>query len=557
MRKIDLFRDYENAKLTKAHEFVLRRKSQTYYFDEIESCDIDGIPICVTRDNGRLSATFIPDTHVLAIGATRSGKTTGYVIPTMNILLKKKNKPSLVVSDPKLELYYSNAKKFEKQGYQVILLDFNNYAHSDCWNPLTKYYRLYREQTKAAYQIKTINLEDGRKVYEFRGERYETWDEVLAGLETFKECCMDEVEKGISAIAMTVVPKSQANDPFWDDSARDLFCAIIYGMLEDTVDGTVTEETFSFDTVIRILDSFSDSERDYDGGYFTHRSLETSKARRIAQKCILEQANNTRRCIASAFATKMNKFRDTCVRKITSRNTFEIEKLDGKKPTVIFLSYKDEEALHYDIISMFLTNLYTGLIEVARKKSSKLDRPFYFLLDEFGNLPKFNDFDKVISACGGRNIWFLLILQSYAQLYHVYGKEIAEIIKDNLNTHIFFGTNNPETKKEFSEECGKKTILSPISALNGGGELVERFEKDTVALVPVSALTHIEEGECIVTQMRDDVLLSRIERSYMCPEFAADCERADERVPVCNFLDKRYIYVPKKYKRTFASDFAN
>ena len=55
----------------------------------------------------------------------------------------------------------------------------------------------------------------------------------------------------------------------------------------------------------------------------------------------------------------------------------------------------------------------------------------------------------------------MLILQSYAQLYNIYGKETAEIIKDNLNAHIFFGTNNPETKREFSEECGKKTIISP------------------------------------------------------------------------------------------------
>ncbi len=70
------------------------------------------------------------------------------------------------------------------------------------------------------------------------------------------------------------------------------------------------------------------------------------------------------------------------------------------------------------------------------QKGSQLKRPFYFLLDEFGNLPKFNDFDKVISACGGRNIWFLLILQSYAQLDHIYKKEIG--IVDGHDSSSYF-----------------------------------------------------------------------------------------------------------------------
>jgi type IV secretion system protein VirD4 len=197
---------------------------------------------------------------------------------------------------------------------------------------------------------------------------------------------------------------------------------------------------------------------------------------------------------------------------------------------------------------MFLSNLYTELIGVARRKGAQLSRPFYFLLDEFGNLPKFNDFDKVISACAGRNIWFLLILQSYAQLNNIYGKETAEIIKDNLNAHVFFGTNNPETKREFSEECGKKTIIAPTSALNGTGESIERFEKDTVALVPVSALTKLKPGECIVTQMRDDILWSRFERSYTCPEFTSDNVNPNDRKSAVRFSDAKFTYVYKKNK---------
>ena len=90
MNNIELFKDYENAKLTTAEEFAGQNGSRTVPYRTLARQDIDGIPICVRRDgDGQLQVTFIEDTHLLAIGATRSGKTTGYVIPTLNILLNK------------------------------------------------------------------------------------------------------------------------------------------------------------------------------------------------------------------------------------------------------------------------------------------------------------------------------------------------------------------------------------------------------------------------------------------------------------------------------------
>ena len=547
MERIDLFKDYENAKLNSVEEYREINSGRTFRYDRLGEQDIDGIPICITKNKeSGLDVTFISDTHLLAIGATRSGKTTGYVIPTLNVLLNKKNKPSIVISDPKKELYNSNAAKFEKQGYKVILLDFTDYHHSDCWNPLTKYYRAYQKYLKILDEVELVDTPNGYR-NSFRGQVYESQIDLDYDIADAREEYLDYVEAGITALSNSIIPTLNTKDPFWEDSARDLLRAIIYGMLEDSGEnGVITENRFSFDTIIRIFDSFSDAQRgNYDGGYFTSRPLSSSKAHQLARKCIIEQAENTRRCISSSFAAKMNKFRDTCVRKITCTNTFEISELDGERPTAIFVVYKDEETLHYDIISLFLSNLYTGLIAIAREKGARLDRPFYFLLDEFGNLPQFKDFDKVISACGGRNIWFLLILQSYAQLCHVYGNETAEIIKDNLNVHVYFGTNNPQTKREFSEECGKKTIIAPTSALNGDGESINRFEKDTVALLPVSILDKIKPGECVVTQMGSDVLWSRIERSYLCPEFAFD-GNVRKHAQLVRFADPKYIYSPDR-----------
>ena len=77
MKSIELFKDYENAKLVTADEFIASHGEVTVKYSDLGTRCIDGIPICMKRDGaGDLQVTFTPDTHLLAIGATRSGKTS-------------------------------------------------------------------------------------------------------------------------------------------------------------------------------------------------------------------------------------------------------------------------------------------------------------------------------------------------------------------------------------------------------------------------------------------------------------------------------------------------
>lgn len=156
----------------------------------------------------------------------------------------------------------------------------------------------------------------------------------------------------------------------------------------------------------------------------------------------------------------------------------------------------------------------------------------------------FDLYHIAISDCFKDNPFTILnlIVQSFAQLEKVYEKSTAAIIMDNLNMHIFFGSCNYETKKSFSQECGMHTVISPISALDGATRTVEHYEKELVPLIPVSRLSEISDGECIITQMRGDVLWSKIERSYICPEYANGESTFIHRFSPIAFLDKRYAY---------------
>ncbi|MDE5856059.1 MAG: type IV secretory system conjugative DNA transfer family protein, partial [Anaeroplasmataceae bacterium] len=316
----------------------------------------------------------------------------------------------------------------------------------------------------------------------------------------------------------------------------------------------ITAEKFSFSTALTIMDSMRDgSGSNYnDEGFFTSRKL-TSKALALAKNCILENASTTRKCIISSFNTKMSIYKSSTIRLITSCNSFEMSELiDEEKPIAIFIAYKDELKAHYQVISSLVQNAYSYLIEHANQKTSgKLDVPFYFILDEFGNFPKITDFETVVSACAGRNIWFILILQSYAQLNNVYGQHIAEIIRDNLNLHVFIGSNNPETLDEFSRECGQITRISPLCALNGSKEEIENYQIETIPLMPKSILADLKVGECIVTEANCGyVLYSKLERYFQCEEFNKLPQADDKKYTTdINPLDRKYTYIRKPKTR--------
>ena len=192
---------------------------------------------------------------------------------------------------------------------------------------------------------------------------------------------------------------------------------------------------------------------------------------------------------------------------------------------------------------------YRLLIEHANAQSDgKRKIPFYFVLDEFGNFPEMKDFETTISACAGRNIFFILIMQSYAQLANVYGEAVASIVIENLNMHVFMGSNEPTTLDHFSKECGTRTRISPVSALRGTGYGFEHIDIEEVPLVPVSRLSRFEPGECVITEANCGyVLFSKLERYYLCKEFQG-LKRQDDKAYVghADPLDAKYVYGTKR-----------
>jgi len=418
---------------------------------------------------------------------------------------------------------------------------------------MTEIYRAYIRARNTIDEV--VLIEEGDNVKnEFLGRIYTDLNKLDRAINEVKTRRMGEVEKMISAFALMVCPSLSVKEPSWEDGARQLFEAFIYGMIEDIDrrENPITEKNFSMNTLITIAESINVGDLEIkDQGFFTGRN-EESKAKILARDILISTPRNTRAGYYTTLATKLAPFREVMTRTITSCNSFEFKDLLGDKPVAIFIDFRDEIRMSYNTIQLFIQALYTFLIgEANTMPNHRLEIPWYFVLDEFGNFPAIKDFDTVISACAGRNIWFILVMQSYAQLDNVYESKVAKIVRDNLNVKVFFGSNDYSTLSEFSNECLFRTRIAPTGALNGEDEQIRTRQPETIPLVTRSRLALLSAGECVVREVGAPVLDSRMERYFLCEEMN-DLPKADEREYHSNIdpYSEKYLYKVKRIRKS-------
>ncbi len=130
--------DLEDTHFLTAHEIKNNEGLTVVRFTDLSE-KVDGVPVAAKANKQGTDAEVIlaKPIHTLVIGTTGSGKTTTFVSPTIEILARTKSKPSMVITDPKGELYTLHADTLKKQGYKVQVLNLSEVYSSARWNPFS------------------------------------------------------------------------------------------------------------------------------------------------------------------------------------------------------------------------------------------------------------------------------------------------------------------------------------------------------------------------------------------------------------------------------------
>lgn len=522
----------------------LDKSFKNCYYTELGEFSHTGVPFKVIRKGNKLRIYFTPDCHALIVGATGTGKTVSFIEPALQICSGLKNKPSFFVTDAKGELYSHHSLKMKEAGYEILLLDLTEPYNSIQWNPLEIIYDNWQKQLHLEEEIlkhtndPVKNYPNFIKVgdiqndewYEFDGKAFATLKDALLEVEVNKSKIKDDCFENIDDISAAICTIENEREKSWEQGARDYFKAVLIAMLEDSENESLgmTRERFNFFNAYKIA---MNKEEDFEvvKQYFNGRSP-LSKTRQLAANITQTNAKTTRDGYMSTLNTKLSMFADNGISFLTSKNGIDFYNFD-EKPTAFFIKIPDERATRYSLASVCISQAYKQFVAKARAnervnadKMAHLKRPVLYLMDEFANLPKVNELEKIITVARSRWIYLNMAIQSYSQLQNVYGKEVSDIVRGNCKATIYLGTPDLLTRKEFSEELGSYTIETSSRSTpdkkdkDGGGGPSTSTQLQTVPLVYASDLDKLPMGDNITKMFQFYPVRSHIVPYFKCTD---------------------------------------
>ena len=512
---------------------------QAFNYDAAKGVKNDGVPMRAVLDRkGKLQCNFMSGAHALVIGATGSGKTTTFINPMIQLIAAAEKGSSMIMTDPKGELLDLHSAFLVEKGYDVKVLDLRDTYSSSRWNPLGGIWDSYQEYLKAGEGIiahrdsfdnySELQLmdekipEDGELWIEWQGKAFSDPSHCQDEVSVAKQRIYDEMYEDLNDFVSVLCPITNEKDPLWEKGARSLIMATCLAMLEDSADSrlNMTKDKFNFYNINKML---TNSENDYKElkDYFEGRS-QLSQAVSLSRQ-VLGAAQQTMSSYLSITFDKLNMFNDQGICGLTSATDIDVTQF-AQKPTALFMKIPDEKDTRHGLAAVFILCIYKALIKVASgREDLSLPRNVYFILDEFGNMPKIEKFDKMITVGRSRKIWFNMVVQSYSQLNAVYGEQVADIVKSNCAMKMFIGSNDIGTCKEFSELCGNKTVKTNSTSSSVGskeGEISISTQTQVRPLIYPSELQKLNNkettGNAIIVTFGNYPLMTKYTPSYKC-----------------------------------------
>ena len=353
--------------------------------------EIDGEAICVplkTRFNGNLAV----------YGASGSKKTRAFC---MNMILQSAaRKSSLVICDPKSELYEKSSAYLRDQGYTVKVFNLVTPAASDSWNCLSE----------------------------------------IEGQELMAQLFCDVIIKNTG---------SERGDHFWDNAELNLLKALVL-----YVERGYPPEKRNIGEVYQLLAMSSEKELNaiFD-------VLDISHPAKAPYSIFKQSSESVRGGVIIGLGSRLQVFQNKDIRSITGYDEIDLE-LPGKQPCAYYCITSDQDSTFDFLSSLFLSFIFIKLVRYADQNcpGGALPVPVHVLGEELCACGVIPDLSRKISVIRSRNISMSCVFQNLAGLQNRYPQNQWQEILGNCDITLFLGCTDALTAQFISDRTGEASI---------------------------------------------------------------------------------------------------
>lgn len=357
-----------------------------------------GTLVCLPKDT-RLNR------HTAIFGA--SGTMKSRAVIRNSIFQAIKRGESVLVSDPKSELYSDTAELFRKNGYEVKVFNLVDPKHSDTWN------------------------------------------------------CMSDLDHDtLMAQVLTNViignTSQGKGDHFWDNGEANLLKALVLYIAEDK------HRTSDQKNLWEVYDMLiNTSETDLTKAF---KKLPHGHPAKAPFNLFAQASDNVRSGIILGLGTRLQVLQNTEVARLISGNSIDLT-APGRKKCAYFIILSDQETSMAFLSSLFFSFLFIKLTRFADSSTGgRCPVPVNLILDEFNNIgriggaPDGSDFARSLSVIRSRDIRVTLAVQSLGQLQNRYPNNLWAEIIGNCDIQLMLGCTDDVTANYFSARSGDMSI---------------------------------------------------------------------------------------------------
>lgn len=353
---------------------------------------LEGKAVCLP-EKSRLNS------NLAVYGASGSMKTRSFC---MNRILQGVSRgESLIICDPKSELYEKSSGYLRDRGYVVKVFNLVSPENSDSWNCLSE----------------------------------------IEGQELMAQLFVDVIIKN------TMV--GSKGDHFWDSAEMNLLKALVL-----YVDQGYPPENRNMGQVYRLITLGSENALD--------SLFEVLPARHPAKApySLFRQASDSvRGGVVIGLGSRLQVFQAELIKKITARDEIDLE-LPGQERCAYFLVTSDQDSTFDFLASLFLSFAFIKLVRYADKncEGGVLPVPVHVLGEELTACGTIPDLSRRLSVIRSRNISMSCVFQNLAGLQNRYPQNLWQEILGNCDVQLFLGCTDPLTAEFVSSRTGLASV---------------------------------------------------------------------------------------------------
>jgi type IV secretion system protein VirD4 len=215
----------------------------------------------------------------------------------------------------------------------------------------------------------------------------------------------------------------------------------------------------------------------------------------------LPDANFSDRFLLSAWGTLTARLRPlltaTVIRSLAGCDVLASDVMTAATPITVYLRWPERDLLALSpLVRLMWGSLIDELITIYDQTHGKHCKPVLLLLDEAGRtaIPNLADHATTVS---GRGISLWVAIQDLNQLDAVYGKARAHVLRNNMDSHIYYRPNDQDTA-EYLERClGHKSDYAHSHTLRDGEETSEGRMEQGIPLLTAQEIKQMRDEDII------------------------------------------------------------